>query len=185
MTARTVTHPTVHGDACHRSPCRPHIDCLYWVKRDSYLPQGSQGLKAVTKVCLCCADRVGLGGGAGISSVLRSVGFLTPPLCWEGGSNPLPLRLRDSHFIYPGGGQDCAIFFQNSKIQGWGRVGTCAQGSVEWLPTHLHICGVPSRTPINHSHQHIQPAFPPVGIPALCRRQSWGTTHWRSTRRTC
>ena len=26
-----------------------HIDCLYWVKRDSYLPQGSQGLKNVTK----------------------------------------------------------------------------------------------------------------------------------------
>eukprot|EP00667_Euglena_gracilis_P000101 EG_transcript_101 len=35
-----------------RSPCRPHIDCLYWVKRDSYLPQGSQGLKAVTKAKL-------------------------------------------------------------------------------------------------------------------------------------
>ena len=26
-----------------------HLDCFYWVKRDSYLPQGSQGLKAVTK----------------------------------------------------------------------------------------------------------------------------------------
>ena len=26
-----------------------HIDCYYWVKRDSYLPQGSQGLKSVTK----------------------------------------------------------------------------------------------------------------------------------------
>ncbi|KAI8802655.1 putative DNA polymerase epsilon catalytic subunit A [Cladochytrium replicatum] len=25
-----------------------HLDCFYWVKRDSYLPQGSQGLKAVT-----------------------------------------------------------------------------------------------------------------------------------------
>lgn len=25
-----------------------HMDCLKWVKRDSYLPQGSQGLKAVT-----------------------------------------------------------------------------------------------------------------------------------------
>ncbi|KAJ2994653.1 DNA polymerase epsilon catalytic subunit [Globomyces sp. JEL0801] len=24
-----------------------HMDCFYWVKRDSYLPQGSQGLKAV------------------------------------------------------------------------------------------------------------------------------------------
>lgn len=26
-----------------------HMDCFSWVKRDSYLPQGSQGLKAVTK----------------------------------------------------------------------------------------------------------------------------------------
>jgi DNA polymerase epsilon subunit 1 len=29
--------------------CSTHMDCFYWVKRDSYLPQGSQGLKAVTK----------------------------------------------------------------------------------------------------------------------------------------
>ena len=26
-----------------------HMDCLHWVNRDSYLPQGSRGLKAVTK----------------------------------------------------------------------------------------------------------------------------------------
>ncbi|KAL7672483.1 hypothetical protein ACOME3_007367 [Neoechinorhynchus agilis] len=34
--------------------CRPavHMDCLKWVKRDSYLPIGSQGLKAVTKAKL-------------------------------------------------------------------------------------------------------------------------------------
>jgi DNA polymerase epsilon subunit 1 len=31
------------------NPRLPHMDCFYWVKRDSYLPQGSQGLKAVTK----------------------------------------------------------------------------------------------------------------------------------------
>lgn len=30
----------------------PHLDCLYWVKRDAYLPQGSHGLKAVTKAKL-------------------------------------------------------------------------------------------------------------------------------------
>ena len=29
-----------------------HMDCLHWVNRDSYLPQGSRGLKAVTKVKL-------------------------------------------------------------------------------------------------------------------------------------
>lgn len=29
-----------------------HMDCLYWVKRDSYLPVGSQGLKAVAKAKL-------------------------------------------------------------------------------------------------------------------------------------
>lgn len=34
--------------------CRPsmHLDCLCWVKRDSYLPVGSQGLKAVAKAKL-------------------------------------------------------------------------------------------------------------------------------------
>lgn len=30
-------------------PAIVHIDCLRWVMRDSYLPQGSQGLKAVTR----------------------------------------------------------------------------------------------------------------------------------------
>ncbi|KAL0248806.1 hypothetical protein GEMRC1_004040 [Eukaryota sp. GEM-RC1] len=34
------------------SPQILHLDCFYWVKRDSYLPQGSQGLKAVTKAKL-------------------------------------------------------------------------------------------------------------------------------------
>lgn len=30
-----------------RAPCRMavHMDCLHWVNRDSYLPQGSRGLK--------------------------------------------------------------------------------------------------------------------------------------------
>lgn len=29
-----------------------HLDCYYWVKRDAFLPQGSHGLKAVTKAKL-------------------------------------------------------------------------------------------------------------------------------------
>lgn len=29
-----------------------HLDCLYWVKRDAFLPQGSHGLKMVTKAKL-------------------------------------------------------------------------------------------------------------------------------------
>jgi len=29
--------------------CIVHLDAFCWVKRDSYLPQGSQGLKSVTK----------------------------------------------------------------------------------------------------------------------------------------
>ncbi|DBA81285.1 TPA: hypothetical protein ACH3X2_006902 [Trebouxia sp. C0005] len=29
-----------------------HMDCMHWVNRDSYLPQGSRGLKAVTKAKL-------------------------------------------------------------------------------------------------------------------------------------
>ncbi|KAF8443966.1 hypothetical protein L210DRAFT_3759100 [Boletus edulis BED1] len=31
-----------------KNRCCVHMDCFRWVKRDSYLPQGSQGLKAVT-----------------------------------------------------------------------------------------------------------------------------------------
>lgn len=27
------------------SRCCPHLDCMHWVNRDSYLPQGSRGLK--------------------------------------------------------------------------------------------------------------------------------------------
>ncbi|OQS07825.1 DNA polymerase epsilon catalytic subunit [Thraustotheca clavata] len=33
----------------YRGKCAVHMDAFCWVKRDSYLPQGSQGLKAVTK----------------------------------------------------------------------------------------------------------------------------------------
>ena len=29
-----------------------HLDCFYWVERDAYLPQGSRGLKAVTRAKL-------------------------------------------------------------------------------------------------------------------------------------
>lgn len=29
-----------------------HMDCYYWVDRDTYLPQGSRGLKAVTRAKL-------------------------------------------------------------------------------------------------------------------------------------
>jgi DNA polymerase epsilon subunit 1 len=36
----------------YRGRTAVHQDCLYWVKRDSYLPQGSHGLKAVTKAKL-------------------------------------------------------------------------------------------------------------------------------------
>ncbi|KAL5717104.1 DNA-directed DNA polymerase [Ranunculus cassubicifolius] len=38
-------------DEC-RAKFACHLDCFAWVKRDSYLPQGSQGLKAVTKAKL-------------------------------------------------------------------------------------------------------------------------------------
>ena len=29
-----------------------HLDCYYWVDRDAFLPQGSRGLKAVTRAKL-------------------------------------------------------------------------------------------------------------------------------------
>jgi DNA polymerase epsilon subunit 1 len=36
-------------DGEYRGRCCVHLDAFHWVQRDSYLPQGSQGLKAVTK----------------------------------------------------------------------------------------------------------------------------------------
>eukprot|EP00559_Dactyliosolen_fragilissimus_P002000 CAMPEP_0184866268 /NCGR_PEP_ID=MMETSP0580-20130426/21602_1 /TAXON_ID=1118495 /ORGANISM="Dactyliosolen fragilissimus" /LENGTH=2479 /DNA_ID=CAMNT_0027365857 /DNA_START=100 /DNA_END=7536 /DNA_ORIENTATION=+ len=37
------------NDKEYRGRCCVHLDAFAWVKRDSYLPQGAQGLKAVTK----------------------------------------------------------------------------------------------------------------------------------------
>jgi DNA polymerase epsilon subunit 1 len=37
------------GEGEYRGRCSVHLDAFHWVQRDSYLPQGSQGLKAVTK----------------------------------------------------------------------------------------------------------------------------------------
>ena len=42
------------------SPCVTHIDCIHWVKRDSYLPAGSHGLKAVCRAKLGCPSPVSL-----------------------------------------------------------------------------------------------------------------------------
>lgn len=39
-------------DEYYVSPFIVHLDCYKWVKRDSYLPAGSQGLKAVTRAKL-------------------------------------------------------------------------------------------------------------------------------------
>ncbi|XP_078434598.1 DNA polymerase epsilon catalytic subunit A-like isoform X2 [Wolffia australiana] len=41
---------SVQGECRSKFSC--HLDCFAWVKRDSYLPQGSHGLKAVTKAKL-------------------------------------------------------------------------------------------------------------------------------------
>ena len=35
-------------DVAYYGRFTPHLDCMYWVKRDAYLPQGSHGLKKVT-----------------------------------------------------------------------------------------------------------------------------------------
>jgi DNA polymerase epsilon subunit 1 len=39
----------VNGDGGYRGRTSVHLDAFHWVQRDSYLPQGAQGLKAVTK----------------------------------------------------------------------------------------------------------------------------------------
>ena len=37
------------GEVEYTGRCLVHLDAFCWVQRDSYLPQGTQGLKAVTK----------------------------------------------------------------------------------------------------------------------------------------
>jgi DNA polymerase epsilon subunit 1 len=39
-------------DGGYRGVCSLHLDCMAWVNRDSYLPQGSRSLKAVAKAKL-------------------------------------------------------------------------------------------------------------------------------------
>jgi DNA polymerase epsilon subunit 1 len=39
----------VFSDNEYTGRCLVHLDAFCWVQRDSYLPQGNQGLKAVTK----------------------------------------------------------------------------------------------------------------------------------------
>ncbi|PIA58925.1 hypothetical protein AQUCO_00400052v1 [Aquilegia coerulea] len=62
LETRAAHHGIVMGDEVgfhcdkNQDECRAkfacHLDCFAWVKRDSYLPQGSHGLKAVTKAKL-------------------------------------------------------------------------------------------------------------------------------------
>ncbi|KAJ1721294.1 DNA polymerase epsilon catalytic subunit [Coemansia erecta] len=48
MDLRAETGWARDGEDEYKSRACVHMDCLRWVKRDSYLPVGSQGLKAVT-----------------------------------------------------------------------------------------------------------------------------------------
>lgn len=50
-----------------RSRAGVHMDCLHWVNRDSYLPQGSRGLKVgggEDRHSCIIETGVGRGGGA-------------------------------------------------------------------------------------------------------------------------
>ncbi len=46
------TEDLVSNDAEYVGRCIVHLDAFKWVQRDSYLPQGCQGLKSVTKAKL-------------------------------------------------------------------------------------------------------------------------------------
>ncbi|KDD76144.1 B-family DNA polymerase, partial [Helicosporidium sp. ATCC 50920] len=46
---REIGFRCAKGGGETRSRSAVHMDCMHWVNRDSYLPQGSRGLKAVTK----------------------------------------------------------------------------------------------------------------------------------------
>ena len=49
---QNTTNSSKPGEGEYMGRFAVHIDCLYWVKRDAFLPQGSHGLKAVTKAKL-------------------------------------------------------------------------------------------------------------------------------------
>lgn len=49
-----LQRPTVSPALPHCCRCCVHMDCLHWVNRDSYLPQGSRGLKVLLMpMCPC------------------------------------------------------------------------------------------------------------------------------------
>lgn len=48
-TAATTGSTALFSDNEYTGRCIVHLDAFCWVQRDSYLPQGNQGLKAVTK----------------------------------------------------------------------------------------------------------------------------------------
>ena len=69
----------------YKSNCAAHMDCFRWVKRDSYLPQGSQGLKAVTTAKL------------GYNPIELDPELMTPwvkSYCYSSGSKYLCLSFR-------------------------------------------------------------------------------------------
>ena len=49
---QNITSSSKPGEGEYMGRFTIHIDCLYWVKRDSFLPQGSHGLKAIIKAKL-------------------------------------------------------------------------------------------------------------------------------------
>ena len=59
MTYTRLGFDTSAGDngAYFVSPCVTHMDCIHWVKRDSYLPAGSHGLKAVCRAKLAISSQ--------------------------------------------------------------------------------------------------------------------------------
>lgn len=60
-------------------PCRMavHMDCLHWVNRDSYLPQGSRGLKVRFAMCFRVSGLLDVKEGS--RCLLTGVGSALPP----------------------------------------------------------------------------------------------------------
>lgn len=52
MDMRDVIGVSADGQGVFTGRCTTHMDCFAWVERDSYLPCGSRGLKAVTRAKL-------------------------------------------------------------------------------------------------------------------------------------
>ena len=84
---------------CLPCPCRMavHMDCLHWVNRDSYLPQGSRGLKVSWRGL---AGRQACAGNRRHACMLLLLLLLSPTCCSNQGRHPAIIAAIAPHVLH-------------------------------------------------------------------------------------